>query len=100
MAHWTERLKERWKVKSTFQVFIILVVFACTGTTVALLAKPLLRTIFEPEAIPTWATVLYYLLILPIYNVLLLFYGLVFWQFRFFWGFEKKLFTRLFSKGQ
>lgn len=100
MAHWTERLKERWKVKNTFQVIIILIVFACTGTTVALIAKPLLRTIFQPAEIPMWATVLYYLLILPIYNIFLLLYGLLFGQFAFFWDFEKRFFARLFSKRQ
>jgi hypothetical protein len=36
-------------------------------------------------------------LILPVYNVLLLFYGAIFGQFRFFWDFEKRFFNRLFS---
>jgi len=96
MAHWIEGLKDRWKVKNTFQVVIILIVFTCTGTTVALIAKPLLRVIFQPEEIPLWATIMYYVLILPIYNVFLLFYGLIFGQFKFFWNFEKQFFTRLF----
>lgn len=96
MANFTDKLKARWKVKNTFQVVIILVVFACTGTTVALIAKPLLRSIFSPEEIPLWATVAYYIFILPVYNVLLLFYGLIFGQFRFFWDFEKKFFSRIF----
>lgn len=98
MAGWMERLKDRWKVKNTFQVVIILVVFACTGTTVALLARPLLHALFAPEEVPTWATVLYYVLILPIYNVFLLFYGLLFGQFQFFWSFEKRFFARLFGR--
>lgn len=97
MARWTDRLKERWNVTNTYQVVIILLVFACTGTTVALLAKPLLRSIFEPEEVPMWATLLYYVLILPLYNVFLLFYGLIFGQFKFFWNFEKRFFSRLFS---
>lgn len=97
MASFTDRLKERWKVKNTFQVVMILVVFACTGTTVALIARPLLHAIFSPEEVPTWATVLYYVLILPIYNVLLLFYGFVLGQFTFFWNFEKKFFARIFG---
>lgn len=96
MINLTDKLKARWKVKNTFQVVLILIVFACTGTTVALMAKPFLRSIFSPEAIPTWATISYYVLILPIYNVLLLFYGLIFGQFRFFWDFEKRFFSRIF----
>lgn len=97
MARWIDKLKERWNVQNTFQVVIILVVFACTGTTVALIARPLLRAIFSPDVVPTWATVMYYVLILPIYNILLLFYGFVFGQFRFFWNFEKRFFSRIFG---
>jgi len=76
---------------------MILIVFACTGTTVALIAKPLLRSIFTPDEVPTWATILYYVLILPIYNLLLLFYGLLLGQFAFFWNFEKRFFARIFG---
>lgn len=97
MARWSDRLKERWNVQSTFQVVVILVVFACTGTTVALLARPLLHAIFTPAAVPLWATVAYYVLILPIYNAFLLFYGFIFGQFRFFWNFEKRFFSRIFG---
>ena len=98
MAGWSQKLKERWQVQSTWQVIIILVVFAFTGTTVALIAKPLLRAVFAPDEVPTWATILYYILILPVYNVLLLIYGFLFGQFSFFWNFEKRFFSRLFGK--
>jgi hypothetical protein len=100
VASWNDKLKERWKVKSTFQVIIILVVFACTGTTVALIARPLLRFLFAPAEVPTWATVLYYVLILPLYNVVLLCYGFLFGQFTFFWNFERRFFSRLFGNRQ
>jgi len=98
MAGWSEKLKERWKVRSTFQVVVILLVFACTGTTVALIAKPLLRTLFAPAEVPVWATVLYYVFILPVYNLILLAYGFLFGQFAFFWNFEKRFFARIFGK--
>jgi hypothetical protein len=41
--------------------------------------------------------VLYYILILPIYNVLLLVYGALLGQFQFFWDFEKRFFRRIFG---
>lgn len=100
MNRLTDKLKERWHVKNTFQVVVILIVFACTGTTVTVIAKPLLHSIFTPDEVPTWATVLYYVLILPIYNVFLLIYGLIFGQFRFFWNFEKQFFKRIFGSKQ
>ncbi len=92
---WIEKLKARWKVKSAFQVVIILLVFACTGTTVALLKKPLFAAIFPDGDIPTWITIMYWVFILPIYNAILLIYGFIFGQFKFFWEFEKRMFRRI-----
>ncbi|MBX2941491.1 MAG: prolipoprotein diacylglyceryl transferase [Cyclobacteriaceae bacterium] len=91
------KLRERWKVESALQVIIILVVFACTGLTVLLIKEPVLRFFGGEGKMPIWASVLYYVLILPIYNVLLLFYGIIFGQFRFFWSFEKRFFKRVLS---
>ncbi len=45
---------------------------------------------------PLWASIAYYILILPIYNVFLLVYGFLFGQLRFFWDFEKRFFNRIF----
>jgi hypothetical protein len=97
---WIDKLQSRWKVESVFQVVVILIVFACTGFTVLLIKRPLFNYIFIDGEIPWWASVLYYLLILPVYNVILLFYGFIFGQFRFFWNFEKRLFARLSGKPQ
>lgn len=40
----------------------------------------------------------YYILIFPIYNIVLLFWGLVFNQLPFFLAFEKRMFKRIFRK--
>jgi len=93
---WISKLQSRWKAGSAGQVILILLVFTCTGLTVVYLMKPVLKSIFGMNA-PGWATVAYYFLILPIYNVILLLYGFVFGQFRFFWNFETRLLRRLFS---
>ncbi len=93
---WLQKLQQRWKVNNLWQVINILLVFTCTGLTVVFLMRPLLHFFFG-NYIPGWASVLYYVLILPIYNLVLLFYGFVFGQFRFFWEFEKKFFRRIAS---
>lgn len=95
---WLHKLQTRWKVESIRQVIVILLVFACTGTTVVLIARPVLFWIFHPAEVPLWAKIIYYILILPVYNVFLLAYGFVFGQFRFFYEFEKRFFSRIFSK--
>ena len=40
-----EKLKKRWGVDSNFQAVIILIVFAITGSTSAIIAKPILSFI-------------------------------------------------------
>ncbi len=95
---WIDQLKSRWNLKSTGQVIIVLIVFACTGTTVLIIKKPLFAYWFPDGEKPLWASITYFILILPVYNVFLLFYGFVFGQFKFFWDFEKRFFKRIFRK--
>lgn len=93
---WLTRLQARWQLKSVFQVIIVLIVFSCTGLTVVFIKGPVLQFFFGEDPLPVWASIAYYILILPVYNIILLFYGFVFGQFRFFWDFEKRFFKRIF----
>ncbi len=95
---WFNKLKDRWKVTSSKEVILILLVFACTGFTVMFLEKPILNFFVIDGSKNIGLSLLYYLLILPIYNIFLLIYGFLFGQFHFFWNFEKKMFKRLFTK--
>jgi hypothetical protein len=88
----------RWKLGSTFQVIVVLVVFACTGFTVLFIKKPILRFLAGDQGDTVTASVIYYVLILPLYNVILLAYGFLFGQFNFFWEFEKRFFNRIFRR--
>jgi len=97
MAGWIDKLKNRWGLTSAFQVIIVLIVFAFTGTTVLLIKRPLFAYWFAEGEKPLWATIAYYILILPVYNFFLLIYGFLFGQFSFFWEFEKRFFSRIFS---
>jgi len=92
-----EKLKRRWGIDSNFQIVVIFIVFAITGSTAAKLAEPLTEFIgLERETTNVW---LYWtariLLIFPIYQVLLVAFGWLFGQFRFFWNFEKKMLRRM-----
>ncbi|MEQ9299963.1 MAG: prolipoprotein diacylglyceryl transferase [Cyclobacteriaceae bacterium] len=90
-----ERLQQRWGLKSIGQVVIVLLVFAATGTTIMLLRDPIVGLFSENGERSVLFTILYYLLILPVYNVILLAYGFLFGQFDFFWQFEKKMWARM-----
>jgi Na+-driven multidrug efflux pump len=94
---WVENLQHRWKVKNVWQVVVILIVFACTGFTVLFIKKPILQWLAGENGRSTLATVLYYIFILPLYNVILLGYGFLFGQFQFFWAFEKRFMERFFT---
>ena len=92
-----EKLKERWGISSNFQVVIIFIVFAVTGSTAAKLAAPLTQLLgLNPETLSPW---IYWpiriLMIFPLYQILLVIFGWLFGQFQFFWNFEKKMLKRL-----
>ena len=86
------RLKDRWKVEKVSQVWIILLVFALTGFSVMYLKRWFKGFDFADY---WWFDLVYYILILPVYNVLLLFYGAIFGQGKYFLNFEKRFFKRL-----
>ena len=94
-----KKLKEKWGIKSNFQLVIILIVFAVTGSTSAVISGPTIDFLFgEIEMNGFLKFILQLVVIMPIYQVLLLFFGLVFFQFNFFFKFVKK-FLKLFGLG-
>ena len=92
-----KKLKQRWGVDSNFLLAVIFLVFAITGSCATKLAAPITSFIgLDSETTSAW---LYWtariFLIFPIYQVLLVAFGWLFGQFRFFWNFEKKMIHRL-----
>lgn len=95
-----EKLKKRWQIESNLQLTLILIVFSITGSVSAWISKPVVEWLgLSGEMMPKWLfTILRLLLIFPIYNVILILVGTVFGQFKFFWAFEKKMFSRFLPK--
>lgn len=98
-----QKLKERWGIDNNFQIVIIFIVFAVTGSSSVYVARPFLDAIgFSRDVFPEgilWGGLVYttlrILIIFPIYQVLLILFGWLFGQFRFFLNFEKKMLGRL-----
>jgi len=98
-----QKLKQRWGIDSSFQIIIICIVFAITGSSSVYVAKPFLAWIGLERASFSdaflWGGLVYWTLrlavIFPFYQILLVVFGWVFGQFRFFWNFEKKMLGRL-----
>jgi hypothetical protein len=96
------RLKEKWDIKSNFQIIVILIVFALTGSASIKFAEPVLYflniniTTFEDFLL---GEVFYYILriiiVFPIYQILLILIGTLLFQFKFFWQFEKKMLSKI-----
>ncbi len=92
-----ENFKQRWNIISNWQLVIIFIVFAITGSTSAFLSKPILSFFgILKDNTSLWLYYpLYVLLIFPVYQVLLVTIGFLFGQFTFFWEFEKKMLRSL-----
>ena len=89
------KLLKIFRVQSTFQLFIIFVVFGITGSLSVILGDPIL-TKFAGESITNsnYYWILRIILIFPLYHVLLIVVGTLFGQFRYFWEIEKKILGR------
>ena len=90
------KLKQRWQIQSNWQLIVIFVVFAITGSTSAKIAGPITEVLGITEDLNGW---IYWpvriLLIFPVYQVLLVIFGWLFGEFPFFWNFEKKMLRAL-----
>lgn len=91
------KLKQRWNISSNTQLTIILIVFAITGSTSALIAKPILSFLgITKESVGIWLYIpLYLIILLPFYKILLLLFGTLAGQHTFFWNFIKKMLDRM-----
>ena len=91
-----KKLKERWNISGDWQLAVIFIVFAITGSTAAKIAGPLTDFIGIGSDSNPW---LYWpvriLIIFPAYQVFLVSFGWLFGEFEFFWNFEKKMLRHL-----
>jgi formyltetrahydrofolate-dependent phosphoribosylglycinamide formyltransferase len=88
-----QQMKQKWKVNGT-QLFLILCVFAITGTTTAWLTRQI--TIWlHLQSSDAWYWILKIIILVFGYQVLILLFAIPFGQFNFFWNYEKKLLRRM-----
>ncbi len=88
-----QKFKARWGVTSNYQLTIIFIVFAITGSSSAILAELMMNAIgWTKQNMNLWIYwPLRIILIFPAYQVLLVMFGFIFGQYKFFWAFEKKM---------
>lgn len=87
-------------MRKYFDYFLILLIFAITGSTAAWVGKPLLSlfNITKESAGSVLYYLLYFIVITPIYQVLLLEYAWLFGKYTYFVEKQTRLYRRLFKQ--
>ena len=90
-------LKDKWNLKSNFQLVIILIVFAVTGSGSLYISKPLMEFLSissqNMDIYLYW--ILRFIIVTVVYQFVLLLVAFVFGQFNWFWNFEKKILKKM-----
>ena len=87
-----ERLKRKWGIDSNWDFFLIMLIFSLAGMMVSVTRRPIFALVGITPRTPFWIKALVYIpLIVPIYQLSLLFFGFILGQFSFFWEKEKRL---------
>jgi len=92
-----DKLKKRWGITSNFQIFIILVVFSITGSSSLYVSRPVIKFlgITKENLPPILYWILFVLVSLIAYQFLLIFFGWLFGQYKFFSGIVKTFLKRI-----
>ena len=90
------KLISKWNIKNRWEMVVIFIVFAITGSASARLSGPFMELLgLDRLTTNPWIFwPLRLLIIFPIYQVTLVAIGWIFGQFKFFWWFENKMLRR------
>ncbi len=89
-------LEKKWVLDYRWEMIRVFMVFAVTGSSSLYVGKPIIKILGIAKEnlniVIYWA--LYIIIGLIFYQILLVFFGWLFGQFKFFWNFEKKMLRR------
>ena len=89
--------KNKWGLKSNFQLIIILIVFAITGSGSLYISAPVMdlfsKSINFENFLSYW--LVRFFVVTLIYQFVLLVVAFIFGQFNWFWNFEKRILKKL-----
>jgi hypothetical protein len=91
-----KKLEKKWILNSRWEMIRVFLVFAVTGSSSLLIGKPIIRFIgiTKENLNPILYWILFTIIGLIFYQILLVSFGWLFGQFKFFWEFEKKMLKR------
>ena len=89
--------KNKWGLKSNFQLIIILIVFAITGSGSLYISAPVMDFFSEfinfENNLTYW--IVRFFVVTFVYQFVLLAVAFIFGQFNWFWNFEKRILKKL-----
>ena len=94
------KLKKKWGIRRTVDIVFILIVFSLAGMSIVYVRVPVFEVLGIADTHIVIKTIVYLLIVFPIYQFFLLFFGLLFGQFQFFWDKEKKMIRWISNKFQ
>ena len=83
-----DKLKNLFRVSSTYQLIVVFIVFGITGS-LSLVLSEYISGLFNFDSI-----ILSIIFVIVIYQVLLIIIGTLFGEFDYFWEMEKKIISR------
>jgi hypothetical protein len=91
-----KKLENKWIVEQRWEIIRIFIVFAITGSSSLFIGRPIIYAIgiTKENLNPFLYWILFIIIGLVFYQILLVTFGWLFGQFKFFWEFEKKMLKR------
>ena len=91
-----KKLEKKWILDAKWEMIRVFIVFAITGSSSMLVGRPIIEMIgiTKENLNPILYWVLFIIIGLIFYQILLVTFGWLFGQFKFFWNFEKKMLRR------
>lgn len=92
-----KKLEHKWILEHRWEMIRVFIVFSITGSSSVFIGKPIMALIgiTKGNLNTTVYWILYIIVGLFFYQIMLVFFGWLFGQFKFFWEFEKKMLSRL-----
>ena len=91
-----KKLEKKWILDAKWEMIRVFIVFAITGSSSMLVGRPIIEMIgiTKENLNPILYWVLFIIIGLIFYQILLVTFGWLFGQYKFFWNFEKKMLRR------
>tara|TARA_R110002094_G_scaffold149353_1_gene138017 strand:+ start:152 stop:478 length:327 start_codon:yes stop_codon:yes gene_type:complete len=91
-----KKLEKKWILDYKWEMIRVFIIFAITGSSSILVGRPVIKLlgITKENLNPILYWILFIIIGLIFYQLLLVTFGWLFGQFKFFWEFEKKMLRR------